>query len=71
MSVNERVLRAAEVCDRLSVSKTTLWRWTRRTKVFPLPARIPGSSIKGWAESEVDAWIKNHYGTISKSSSNA
>jgi predicted DNA-binding transcriptional regulator AlpA len=59
-----RILRAKEVCDRLSISATTLWRWTQRKGVFPKPIAIPGSSVKGWHESTVDAWINEHYGNL-------
>ena len=54
--MNETILRINEVCERLGISDTTLWRW-RRAGHFPEPHSITGSSIKGWNSSTIDSWI--------------
>jgi predicted DNA-binding transcriptional regulator AlpA len=57
----EKILRINEVCERLKVSDTTLWRW-RRAKLFPEPKFIPGSSVKGWTISTINEWIAENFG---------
>jgi len=54
------ILRTEQVCQRLGISDTTLWRW-RRANCFPEPRSVPGSSIKGWASSTVDEWIQKNF----------
>ena len=50
-----RILRRAEVLDRINVSNTTLWRLRSRGH-FPTPFRIsPG--LLGWLEADVNTWI--------------
>ena len=57
----EKILRIDEVCERLKISDTTLWRW-RRSKAFPEPRSIQGSSVKGWSESTINEWIRKKFG---------
>jgi predicted DNA-binding transcriptional regulator AlpA len=58
---HETILRIDQVCDRLGVSDTTLWRW-RRAKTFPEPKSVRGSSMKGWTASTINSWIAEHFG---------
>lgn len=55
----DRIVRATEICRRLSISPTTLWRW-RRAGIFPNPKTIQGTSLQGWLESEFDVWVTEH-----------
>ncbi len=55
----ERIIRATEVCRRLGISQTTLWRW-RREGVFPDPKTIKGTSLQGWLESEFARWVSEN-----------
>ncbi|QEY13286.1 AlpA family transcriptional regulator [Cellvibrio sp. KY-YJ-3] len=59
--MRETFLRTQQVCDRLNISATTLWRW-RKAGHFPDAKSLPGSSIQGWAESTVDNWISQNFG---------
>lgn len=59
--MEETILRINEVCERLGVSDTTLWRW-RRAKSFPEPKSIPGSSVKGWTATTINEWILENFG---------
>lgn len=52
----ERVLRAAETCRRVGISRQTLWTWSRKG-LFP-PSRKIGPNTIGWLESELDQWIR-------------
>ena len=58
--MRETFLRAKHVCERLNISETSLWRW-RKAGFFPDPKSLPGSSIKGWAESTVNLWITENF----------
>ena len=58
--MREKILRTQDVCDRLNISQTTLWRW-RKAGEFPEPSRVQGSSLRGWPESLVDLWISKHF----------
>lgn len=50
-----QLLRIADLCRLLRVSKPTLWRM-RRNPAFPRPAHIsPG--VMGWYASEIEVWL--------------
>lgn len=55
LAKSDRLLRAAEVCDLLSVSRVTLWRWERAGN-FPKRRKI-GPNTVGWLKSEVETWL--------------
>lgn len=50
------ILRNPDVCRRLGISASTLWRYVGNGS-FPSPIRL-GPNRVGWIESEVDAWIE-------------
>lgn len=58
--VNQKLLRNYDVCEKLGISQTTLWRW-RQTGVFPNPRKVRGCALQGWLESTVDAWILENF----------
>lgn len=64
--MNEQLLRAKEVCECLSISGTTLWRW-RQGGYFPEPVSL-GPRLIGWERSIVENWIvskrKIHAGAV-------
>ena len=60
MYMREIVLRTQEVCERLGISATTLWRW-RKSGQFPEPNNISGSSLQGWSESTINKWIVKNF----------
>ena len=51
----DRILRPKAVCDRLSISRTTLWR-KQKDGTFPAPVRLGKNSI-GWRESAIQDWL--------------
>ena len=52
-----RLLSAAEVIARTSLSRATIWRRTRN-EGFPAPVHLGGNRI-AWREAEVNAWIED------------
>lgn len=49
------IIRPSELCDMLSVSKTTLWRWEKDGQ---LPSRIKISDrAVGWRYKDIDQWL--------------
>jgi prophage regulatory protein len=50
-----RLLRAAEVCERLGISRATLWRWERAGHL-PARRRVGPNSV-AWLEVEVEEFI--------------
>lgn len=58
--MRETILRTKDVCQRLGISTTTLWRWKKRGD-FPESKTIPGSSLQGWTESTVNGWIIENF----------
>ncbi|MCY3677933.1 MAG: AlpA family phage regulatory protein [Gemmatimonadetes bacterium] len=51
----DRILRPRAVCDRLSISRTTLWR-KQKDGDFPPALRLGPNSI-GWRESTIQEWL--------------
>jgi prophage regulatory protein len=51
-----KILRPTECAAALGVSKTTLWRMTKRPG-FPVAFRLGPNSV-GWDESEIVAWLE-------------
>lgn len=56
-SAPRRVLRIADVCDRVGLSSTTVWRLQRAGR-FPPPVRLTDQAV-GWRESDVEDWLAN------------
>ena len=52
-----RFLRWPEVQRRVGVSRSTVWRLTRRG-LFPRPVLI-GLQAKGWRSDEIDTWVES------------
>lgn len=51
----ERLIRIHEVCGRIGVCKSTLYRMVSLNSVPP-PKKLGGRTI-AWLEADVDAWI--------------
>jgi prophage regulatory protein len=51
-----RLIRLVAVCDRIGVSKSTVWRLERKG-AFPRHHRISPNTV-GWLEHEVEEWIR-------------
>ena len=49
------IMRPAEVCSALGISRTTLWRWCRSGR-FPEPVQL-GTRFTCWRASDVEAWL--------------
>lgn len=52
-----KILRRAELIQRLGISNSTLWRWTQNDPTFPPAIRL-GSHLVGWREIDVDSWLR-------------
>ena len=51
-----RLITTRQLCEKLSCSRTTLWRLrTAEESTFPSPVRL-GSSLR-WIELEIDIWL--------------
>lgn len=55
-NMKQRVQRAAALAKTLSVSESTIWRWTIEGK-FPKPIKL-GEKTTVWDLDEVDAFIE-------------
>lgn len=51
----DRILRVREVLARISVSRSTLYKWMDEGR-FPRHVQLGPRSI-GWRESEIDEWL--------------
>ncbi len=51
----QRLLRRAEVEERTSLRKSTIYKWIEQG-TFPAPVR-PGGMVVVWLESDIEAWI--------------
>ncbi|MCQ4260773.1 helix-turn-helix transcriptional regulator [Stutzerimonas stutzeri] len=52
-----RAIRIQEVCNKLSVSRTTLWRLSRQPG-FPKPINLGGGRMVMFLETELDSWLE-------------
>lgn len=50
-----KILRTKAVCERIGLSRTTLWRRVRGGE-FPAPLRL-GANAVGWREQVVEEWL--------------
>ena len=51
-----RILRSREVCEKISISRATLFRWAR-SGTFPAPRQL-GPQAVGWLLSDVEDWMQ-------------
>ncbi|WP_420712398.1 helix-turn-helix transcriptional regulator [Niveibacterium sp. 24ML] len=51
-----RVLKIRDVCEKLAVSRTALWRLCKRSD-FPLQVQL-GGRLSGFLEHEIDEWLE-------------
>jgi prophage regulatory protein len=52
----DRILRVREVCERVGLSRSTVWRLSRRGK-FPVAVQLSSAATVGFLEAEVVEWI--------------
>ena len=52
------LLSPKQVCQALSLSRTTIWRLTRRDPEFPKALKISGNRI-GYRATEIHAWAES------------
>ena len=56
MSETKLLITSREVCKRLSISRTTLWKWKKEKPDFPRGIRV--SQVKTlFKASEVEEWV--------------
>ena len=58
MNLEPRLQRLPQVCERVGVSRSTLYRWMAERK-FPQAVRI-GDRTTAWDSRAVDRWIASH-----------
>lgn len=52
----KRLMRSRDVCERLSISRTTLWRLLRSDPSFPRPVKVLSKGDRYDADL-IDSWI--------------
>lgn len=65
MAKELRILRIADLAEKLSIGESTIYDWLspkspRHNPDFPKPIRLGASSI-GWLSTVVDQWLMNQY----------
>ena len=65
--MSERIIRVRDLCERLGISRTTLWRRVE-SGALPAPFKIggPGTRAVGWLESEVDETIRRWSASVQR-----
>lgn len=53
-----QILRAPQLAEKLSISKSTLWRWCKNKAHFPQPKKI-SEGVTVWFADEVQDWLDN------------
>ena len=54
-----KLLRIADVSNKTTLAKSTIWLKMSQGK-FPKPTKL-SDSINVWRESDIDAWIDQHF----------
>jgi prophage regulatory protein len=54
-----KLLRIADVSNKTTLAKSTIWLKMSQGK-FPKPTKL-SDSINVWRESDIDAWIGQHF----------
>lgn len=52
----DRILRVRDTCERVGLSRSTIWRLARRGK-FPQAVQLSSAASVGFLEREVADWI--------------
>ena len=52
--MSETYCTSADICQRLAIGRTTLWRW-QRDLGFPAPLRL--GRLSRFSQSQVDQWL--------------
>ena len=55
MTQFKEILRAKQLCNKLHISRATLWRWVNSGN-FPQPIQL-GPNTVGWKSEQVQSWI--------------
>jgi prophage regulatory protein len=58
---SNRLLRITDVSNKTTLAKSTIWLKMSQGK-FPKPTKL-SDSINVWRESDIDAWINQHFQT--------
>ncbi|MDR9419498.1 helix-turn-helix transcriptional regulator [Gracilimonas sp.] len=53
---NLKIIRIQDLADRLSVSRQTIWRLSKKDPNFPPKVRLTGQCV-GFREDAVEAWL--------------
>ncbi len=56
--IPKRIVRSKELCEILSISRSTAWRWQRDGDLPPSTSF--GPNVKGWRLDVIEAWFANH-----------
>lgn len=59
-----KIYRTEELCKRLSISKSTLYR-LRISGNFPASIQLSVNAV-GWSESDIEEWLKNSHNQYQK-----
>jgi len=51
----QQIIRPSELARRLSVDRSTLWRWVKN-RTLPPPINI-SPQVKGWRQSDIERWL--------------
>lgn len=52
-----QLIRVPTVAAMLSVSRSTVWRWSKFKPEFPRPIKI-STGVTAWKLDEIQAWLK-------------
>ena len=55
MTPNSQILRVKHLCEQLSVSRATIWRW-ERSGLLP-PRRRIGPNVVGWLAQDIEEFL--------------
>ena len=50
-----KLIKLPEVCERLGVTKSTVWRWIKECQ-FPAPIEL-SKQERRWRDTDVEQWI--------------
>jgi len=64
--MSERIIRVNELCERLGVTRQTIWEWEKEGKIPPSFKLTENGRAAGWLSSDIDKFLVERKNTVNE-----